>query len=501
MSHNEKKYLRILIIDDEPEQTIEAKLVFEELKHHVTVVRSGILALGECASQEFDVAYVDYRMPGMNGIETGKRLREQRPGIVLFIFSLYQDETYVLDALNAGFDDYLIKKPFSEFDIKISLLKAQRIANEKRIAEERRRLAEDNARLNKELSSRCRPQNMIGDSAEMRKIYELISLVSQQESTILVRGESGTGKELVASAIHYSSNRKNGKIVKVNCAALAETILESEMFGHEKGAFTGAATRRIGRFEEANGGTIFLDEIGDFSASSQIRLLRVLQEREIERVGSNATQKIDVRVICATNRNLEELVKTGKFRQDLYYRINVIELTVPPLRARSSDIPLLVEHFVKKHTKQTKCPVTVSDGAMKTMSAYQWPGNVRELENCIERGITLCRDGVIDVQQLPPKILTHQDATVYSIDPHLEIEIKKRLDVIAQLVKEGRPKISGPIIDERMGNGTGAFKAYCHDNGAEMELFILANITEYRAIIPTLKRLSPRNFSNIPLSD
>lgn len=493
--------LRILIIDDEPEQTIEAKMLFEELNHNVTVVRSGALAIEKCKTEEFDVAYVDYRMPGMDGIETGKILRESAPGIVLFIFSMYQDEAYVLNALSSGFDDYLVKKPFSESAIKISLLKAQRIANEKRIAEEHQQLAEDNSRLKKELSDKFRPANMIGSSNEMLKVYELISLVSKADSTVLIRGESGTGKELVATAVHSMSDRRDGPIIRVNCAALADTLLESELFGYEKGAFTGATNQRRGRFEEADGGTIFLDEIGDFPSSSQVRLLRVLQERVIERVGSSKPINVDVRVICATNRNLEELVQQGIFRQDLYYRIRVIEIEVPPLRYRYTDVPLLVDHFLGKYAKNANGNLSISNGAMQLLSAYDWPGNVRELENCIERGSVLCQSGKIDIQHLPPELSTRRNASAVGIDPHLEIEIRKRLGVIAQLIREGRSSITGPVIDERMGNRRGAFKAYCHDNGDKMMQFISANLNEYRIIVSTLKRLSPTNFGNLPTID
>jgi Nif-specific regulatory protein len=241
----------------------------------------------------------------------------------------------------------------------------------------------------------------------MRAVYQAIHQVAASDTTVLIRGESGTGKELVAHAIHYSSPRAKGPFVKVNCAALSENLLESELFGHEKGAFTGAIATRKGRIEEAEGGTLFLDEIGDFSAATQVRVLRVLQEREFERVGSNRTQKANVRILAATNRDLEQAVETGRFRQDLYYRVNVFPIFLPPLRERKDDILLLADHFVEKHAaRMVKDVRRISTPAINMMVAYHWPGNVRELENCIERAVLLSTDGVIHGHHLPPTLQT-----------------------------------------------------------------------------------------------
>jgi Nif-specific regulatory protein len=270
---------------------------------------------------------------------------------------------------------------------------------------QRQNLETENLRLRSALEERFRPENIIGNSHAMRDVYLKIHQVASTDTTVLLRGESGTGKELVATALHYSSRRNRNAMVKVNCAALSEGLLESELFGHEKGAFTGAINSRIGRIEEAEGGTLFLDEIGDFSPAIQVKLLRALQEREYERVGSNHTMKANVRIIAATNRNLEAAVEAALFRQDLYYRINVFPIFLPPLRDRKDDILLLADHFVQKYAKKMGRDVRrISTPAINMMLAYHWPGNVRELENCIEYGVLLSSDGVIHGHSLPPTL-------------------------------------------------------------------------------------------------
>ncbi len=271
----------------------------------------------------------------------------------------------------------------------------------------RQSLEDENTRLQHELEDRFRPENIIGNSGVMREVYSAIHQVAGGDTTVVIRGESGTGKELVAHALHYSSLRAKGPFVKVNCAALSENLLESELFGHEKGAFTGAIQTRKGRIEEAEGGTLFLDEIGDFSPAVQVKLLRVLQEREFERVGSNQTRKGNVRIICATNRDLEKLVETEEFRQDVYYRINVFPIFLPPLRERKDDVLLLADYFVETYSASMGKKVRrISTPAINMMVSYHWPGNVRELENCIERAVLLSHDGVIHGHHLPPTLQT-----------------------------------------------------------------------------------------------
>lgn len=275
------------------------------------------------------------------------------------------------------------------------------------IQEERRRLQEENERLQMELAERFHPANIIGNSRVMQAVFDLIAQVARSEATVLIRGESGTGKELVAHAIHHNSDRSGKPYIKVNCAALPETILEAELFGYEKGAFTGAQARKKGRFELAQGGTVFLDEVGDFSPATQVKLLRVIQEREFERVGGTETLRADVRIMAATNRDLERLVAEGRFRDDLYYRLNVFPIVLPPLRERKSDILLLADAFVQKYAgKNGKEVRRISTPAIDMLMAYHWPGNVRELENCIERAVLLTNDHVIHGHHLPPTLQT-----------------------------------------------------------------------------------------------
>lgn len=289
----------------------------------------------------------------------------------------------------------------------IASMVAQAVRLRQETQEDREMLIQENLRLQSELKERFRPANIIGRSKTMEDVFGLIGQVSKSNATVLIRGESGTGKELVANAIHYNSLRATKPLIKVNCAALPETVLESELFGHEKGAFTGAVAERRGRFELAAGGTIFLDEVGDLPPMVQIRLLRVLQEREFERVGGASTVKVDVRVMAATNRNLEELMKEGKFREDLYYRLNVFPIFVPPLRERKTDIPLLADLFAERYSRANNKNIQrICTHALDMLMSYHWPGNVRELENCIERAVVLSNEGVIYGYHLPLSLQT-----------------------------------------------------------------------------------------------
>jgi Nif-specific regulatory protein len=287
----------------------------------------------------------------------------------------------------------------------VASLVANDVASRRVARVERERLEDENRNLRSQLQDRFRPANMVGDSAEMQAVFERLRQVAPSDTTVLIRGESGTGKELIAAAVHFHSRRGARPFVKVNCSALSEPLLESELFGHEKGAFTGALFKRIGRFEEAEGGTLFLDELGDFSPGIQVKLLRAIQEREFQRVGSNKTQKADVRIVAATNRDLERAVRDGLFREDFYYRVNVFPIVLPPLREHRSDIPSLANHFAEKYAGRIGHPVRrISTTAINLLMSYHWPGNVRELENCMEHAVLLCREGVIHGRHLPPTL-------------------------------------------------------------------------------------------------
>jgi Nif-specific regulatory protein len=305
--------------------------------------------------------------------------------------------------------------------------------------EERQRLVEENLRLQEELRDRFHPSNIVGNSKAMQAVYDLIRVVSKSNATVLISGESGTGKELVAHAIHYNSDRASKPFVKVSCAALPETIVESELFGHEKGAFTDAIAQRKGRFELASKGTMFLDEVGDFSPTTQVKLLRILQEKEFERVGGTTTIKTDVRVIAATNRELTKLIAEGKFREDLYYRLNVFTIHIPPLRKRKTDIPLLANHFVEKYNAENHKDIRrISTHALDLLMSYEWPGNVRELENCIERAVILSDDEVIHAHHLPPTLQTAEVKSVeYSGVLEATLDSVER-DLIVDALKEAR---------------------------------------------------------------
>ncbi len=311
----------------------------------------------------------------------------------------------------------------------VATMVARHVINLETIRLEKERLREENRRLKNELENRYRITNIIGNSNKMREVFQMISQVSRSNATVLIRGESGTGKELVANSIHYNSHRAQSPFVKVNCAALPATLIESELFGHEKGSFTGAVKQKMGKFELANKGTLFLDEIGSISLDVQANLLRVLQEKEFERVGGHKTIKTDVRIVAATNKNLEDAVEEGTFRGDLYYRLNVFPIYLPPLRERKTDVLLLADHFLEKYAKENNKEIKrFSTPAIDMLLAYHWPGNVRELENCIERSVLLCEEGVIHSYHLPPTLQTGKESDTL---PSLSLE-----DAVASLERE-----------------------------------------------------------------
>jgi len=370
----------ILIVDDEANIRRVLDAVFSKDGYRVLTAENGKKALDIISTEpDLDVLLCDLIMPDLNGIEVLKSAREINPFLSVVMITAHGTIKTAVDAMRFGAFDY-ITKPFDMDEIKLIVKNAL----------ERRRLLAENTELKQELRSRYKFDEIVGSSGKMHDVYKVIERVANSNATILVRGESGTGKELVARAIHYNSSRAAKPFIAVSCAALPETLLESELFGHEKGAFTGAVGQKAGRFELANQGTLFLDEIAEVSLSMQVKLLRVLQERKFERVGGTKTLSMDVRMIAATNRNLEEAVAMSEFREDLYYRLQVIQVFLPPLRDRREDIPPLVEHFVEKFNNENGRNIKfASPECMDLLMKYDWPGNIRELENAIERGVVL----------------------------------------------------------------------------------------------------------------
>ena len=388
----------ILIIEDNDTMREGLVQLLEKAGHCVMGVPRGHLGLDLCKKQSFDLVITDYRMEGMNGLEVTRAVKALNEGIDVVLITAYGTIDMAVEAMKLGAADF-ISKPFSPDEFK---LKIGRILKVRQTEADNRRLGEENEYLREQIEIHYNFGEIIGHSKPMQEVFRRIQKVADSDSSILIYGESGTGKELVARAIHFHSPRKDRPFVKVNCGALAEGVLESELFGHERGAFTGAVKRRKGRFELADEGTIFLDEIGEIPLSTQLKLLRVLQEKEIDRVGGEETIQLDVRVIAATNRNLAEQVRQGLFREDLYYRLNIIPIDLPPLRERPEDISDLVAHFLQKKCREmNRLLVVLTPRAMEAMKNYHWPGNVRELENVIERAIVLCERDEIQVSDLP----------------------------------------------------------------------------------------------------
>jgi two-component system NtrC family response regulator len=389
---------RILAVDDEPAQRELVAGFLRKQGFDVALAGDGKDALARFTAEPFDLVLTDQRMPGLSGLELIAALRRVTPEAAVIVMTAYGTIETAVAAIKAGAADYLTKP-----------LNLDELLHRIQAVRERQRLVAENRELRLALSERHRVEGIIGESGRMQEVLSLVHRVAGSDATVLIQGESGTGKELIARAIHHASPRAAGPLVKVNCAALPETLLETELFGHEKGAFTGAVAARQGRFELAHGGTLFLDEIGDLPLHLQVKLLRVLQEREFERVGSSRPIAVDVRLIAATHRDLMALVKTGGFRDDLYYRINVVTIVVPPLRERREDIPALIDHFVRSFAQANRKPIVgLTREARELLLRYDYPGNVRELENLVERAVVLTRDDVIGRADLP---LTLQEST------------------------------------------------------------------------------------------
>lgn len=404
MSEIDTTRYKVIVVDDEPDQLEAFRLNFRK-DFELHLASSGSEGLEMLEQGDAAVLLTDQRMPGMTGVEVLVQAKEIRPDTVRMVVTAYKDADSVLDAVNKGDVYRYVVKPWNADELRITITNA--IERFELIRENQRlikKLKAVNAYLEKEIQAEYDFEGIVGINGGLKETFENLQKVAPTRSTVLVRGETGTGKELVARAIHYSSPRAGKPMVKVNCAALTETLLASELFGHEKGAFTGADRLKPGRFELADGGTLFLDEIGDITLAMQTKLLRVLQEREFERVGGIETIKVDVRLIAATHRNLEEMVQKGEFREDLYFRLNVFPLEIPPLRRRKDDVPELARYFLKRHAKEAgriQLKGFAAD-AMARLVSYPWPGNVRELENVIERSLVLADSTELDVHELPP---------------------------------------------------------------------------------------------------
>lgn len=395
----------ILIVDDDPKANQLLTRFLEIEGYTVSSAKDGRVALETFNDGKFDLVLTDMKMPHMDGIELLKHIKNQDPNVIGVVVTGFASIDTAVEAMKVGAFDY-VSKPFQLDEIRLVVQRAL----------EYKRLQAENISLKKELKRKYKFENIVGDSGKMQAVFRLIEKVADSESTILIQGESGTGKELVAKAIHYNSSRRDHYIIPVNCGAIPENLLESELFGHVKGAFTGATTNRIGRFEAADSGTIFLDEIGDMSPKLQVKVLRVLQEQEFEPVGSTKSIKVNVRVLAATNQNLEELVEEKRFREDLFYRLNVIPIQIPPLRERKSDIPLLMNHFYKIFcAEKQRALEPISQEIMKLLTNYEWPGNVRELENLVERMVILTDKDTINIEDLPEKI--RQGVPNQSVEP------------------------------------------------------------------------------------
>jgi DNA-binding NtrC family response regulator len=381
---------KIWVVEDDRTIREAIEVILNKDGHITRSFRSAEEAL-ELHETDPDLLITDYKLPGINGIELIKKLKARTPFMESMVITAFGSIDLAVDAIKQGASDFLTK-PFSPDEL---MLKVHQLSTLSRTKEQ-------NQYFEDEMREAFSGYEIVGSSDEMKRIYALLTKVSKSESTILIQGESGTGKELIARFIHYNSRRSKGPFIKVNCAALAEGVLESELFGHEKGAFTGSIRQRKGRFELAHQGTIFLDEIADLAAGVQVKLLRVIQEGELERVGGEQTIRVDVRIIAATNKDLNEMVRKSQFREDLYYRLNVIPIELPPLRKRKTDIPELVEFFLKRLARENKRrEIQLDADALELLLDYPWPGNIRELENVLERAVVLCDSDRITANELP----------------------------------------------------------------------------------------------------
>lgn len=421
----------LLIVDDEKPTREGLRAALEE-RFDVYLAEDGKSAMDLLESESFDVMLTDFRMPNEDGMKLIARAKSLSKPPICILMTAYGSEELAVDAMKHGADDYIAKGRLQIDELEMRIARAVRTE----------KLEKENVSLRKQLDSKFGMENIVGESSVMREVFDIVQQVAQSRATVLILGESGTGKEMIAKSIHQLSPRAKQPMVSVHCAALSPTLLESELFGHERGAFTGAHERRIGRFEQAQGGTLFLDEIGEIDASLQIKLLRFLGERTFERVGSNKTLTADVRVVAATNKDLEAMVKAGTFREDLYFRLKIVELYLPPLRDRMEDVPLLAKSFLREFAKENaKSVADFTADALEMLLNHRWPGNVRELRSAIESAVVMCRGERISARDLPrtvrsemspsndsSRLLAKNDLTVKEAEKQLIIRALKETD-------------------------------------------------------------------------
>ena len=415
---------RVLIVDDEANARNALAELLADAGYSVSTASDGRTGLLQMEQIDPDVVLTDLKMPGMDGLSLIERGRPLFPHTTFIVMTAFGTIDTAVRAIKLGAESYLTKP--LELDAVIAIVDR---------ALERTQLSREAAQLRERFDDQFQFENILGEHPSMQRLMKNVAQVARSRATVLIHGETGTGKELIAAAIHQNSKRKDKPFIRLNCASLSETLLESELFGHERGSFTGAVGRREGRFEQAHGGTLFLDEVSEIPGSVQIKLLRFLQEREFERVGGNETLKVDVRVVAATNRNLKQRVDEGGFREDLYYRLKVVQLDVPPLRVRRSDIPLLAQAFLRKYAKENDRPVQgLTEEALQHLMIYPWPGNVRELENAIERAVVMCEGELIDRNDLPTAAYSDsQSGSVMALIPGITMAELERMAILGTL--------------------------------------------------------------------
>ena len=431
--------MKVLLIEDNDTMREGMAQILKKMRFDVTEAKDGKSGLDIFAKEKFAIVVTDYKMAGADGMEVLGRVKKLAPETEVMLITAYGSIELAVQAMQEGAADF-INKPFSHSEFRV---KIEKIVKKIKQDTELRRLSDENIYLREELEGQFNFGEIIGESSKMQEVYRTIQKVAATDSSVLIYGESGTGKELVARAIHKAGPRNNRPFVRINCGALAEGVLESELFGHERGAFTGAIRRKRGRFELAHTGSIFLDEIGDLPLNTQVKLLRVLQEREFERVGGEDTLSVDVRVIAATNRDLKRLVKEEKFREDLYYRLHIIPINIPPLRKRKSDIRALSSHFLQRIAVNLVRPgLCLSGDALSHLQSYHWPGNVRELENILERAAVLSDGNRIEARDLPLLTAGLVDADMQSSDDDLSlVQMLERIE--KQFIEKALQRANG----------------------------------------------------------